>query len=145
MKFTHLQIDDFSYRVLDSTGRRCATFEYVDLPNVKPSAGCHLDLTVHPPVLDEILGDLSSSSKGFAYLFGLYRYVLDTVLDFTDKKGLQVCVIYSESHMNTLVYSELMKWLSPKRYMIEVHGHGRWIEIRQKRAPAGGKKSAAKK
>ena len=81
MKFTHLQIDDVSYKVLDSKARRCATFEYIDAPDRKLPAGVHLDLDVRSWVTDKILM-VNAKKADMLYLVGIYEYVMEVSMQF---------------------------------------------------------------
>ena len=124
MVLKYQQIKEHLYSVSDGK-RDCAVFLLIEA-SVHPSFCKQLELTIHQNILDEV------REKGnFALLLRIYRFVFNSALEIThEKKGLQLCKLYSRGDVAILVYRQFAAKLNRDHY--DVKWYGAWIEIRKK-------------
>ena len=124
MTFKHKQLSDRLYSVVDGK-RDYAIFRLIEA-RIHPPFCKQLELNIHQEVMDEVMQE-----GNLALLLRIYRFVFHSALEIThEKKGIQLCKLYSRGEMAILVYRKFAAELNRDQY--DVKWYGAWIEIRKK-------------
>lgn len=116
-------------------GDEYGIFRLIPVVPPNPTFCKHMELLIYQNAAEKIIND-----GDLKLLLRIYRFVFDSVLKITHElKGAELCKLYSDNRLLSMVYRDFSQNLSKKHYEVKIYGN--WIEVKKSEKSSGKKKS----